>query len=186
MAHISVKQWWKAREIPLVETKWRHIKLYRDNEVDISNWSRCVYFIRLAPPFQIAYGENDNSNSPLIYIGKGAIRQRWIHHCKEWIGPLGDLLPGARYEVWAFQHDLCEEIESDALRLFQQGYNRLPLANRIGGVGRQKHTYDESLYQVAGVDERDHRYWWALRPTQADVKEYFEKGALPSENDEQA
>jgi hypothetical protein len=90
-------------------------------------------------------------------------------------------LPGGRYEFWVFKHELYEEIESDALVLFRKNYGRIPLANRKREASVQKHSYDETLYQVA---EPDHRYWWAMRPTRPEVTEYFEKGAGPGEQDE--
>jgi hypothetical protein len=135
------------------------------------------YFIRLSPPYMIAYGDSDEVDSPLIYIGSGAVRQRWAGH-RVWIGALGRWLPGARYEFWIWQHDLYKEIESDALLLFRERYGRLPLANLKGGTSAQNHSYDDTLYQVA---EADCRYWWALRPTQPDVEEYFEKGVVLTE-----
>lgn len=176
MATISVQKWWKAHEIPLVETDWRNIRLYCDDNDDVWNWNQCVYFIRLAPPYQIAYGNDDKFHSPLIYVGKSAIRQRWSEH-RVWMEALGRWLPGARYEVWLFQHALCKGIESDALLLFRENYGRLPLANRRSEEPVQKHSYDDSFYQVAKADRR---YWWALRPTQADVEEYFDKGVVPA------
>lgn len=171
MAAILIKRWWKATEIPLVETGWRNIKLYCADTEDVWDWDNCTYFVRLSPPYQIAY---DKADSPLIYVGKGAIKQRWSQH-RVWLEALGRWLPGARYEVWLFQDDRCEEIESDALDLFRESYGRLPLANRKAGTSVRKHTYDDSLYQVA---EADRRYWWALRPTQPSVKEYFDKGLV--------
>jgi hypothetical protein len=177
MAKIHVEKWWKATEIPLVETDWRNIKLYCKDAGDFWNWSNCVYFIRLGPPYQIAYGGDEESNSPLIYIGKGKIGQRWGGH-RNWLEALGRWLPGGRYEMLVFQNDLCNEIESDLLTLFPRHYGRLPLANRKGGAGAQKHTYDDNdLETAAGADRR---YWWALRPTQPDVQEYYEKGVLPA------
>jgi hypothetical protein len=177
MVDITIKKWWKACGIPLAETDWRNIRLYSSENEDVWKWTQCIYFIRLAPPFQIAYGPNDESNSPLIYIGKGAIKQRWAEHTK-WISDLGHWLPGARYEVWLFQHPLCAEIESDALWLFRQAFGRLPLANRRRENSRKKHEYDKNLHQVS---EHDRRYWWALRPTQKDVKEYFDRGIVPAD-----
>jgi hypothetical protein len=91
------------------------------------------------------------------------------------MNPLGRLLPSARYEVWVFQHDLCREIESDALLLFRQHFKRLPLGNRKGGGASQIHEYEDSFSQVADADRR---YWWALVPVQRDVKEYFKKGMM--------
>jgi hypothetical protein len=84
-------------------------------------------------------------------------------------------LPGGRYEFWVFQHDLYTDIESDALGLFRETCEKLPLANRRGGSLVQKHKYDDTLYAVA---EQDRRYWWAIRPTTPEVAEYFEKGAV--------
>src|SRR5258708_7653055 len=104
MSHLSFKDWWKACEIPLVETDWRNIKLYCTDANDVWDGSNCVYFIRLGPPYQIAYGNDDESHSPLIYIGQGSIKQRWPGH-RGWLAALGRWLPGARYEVWVIEND---------------------------------------------------------------------------------
>jgi hypothetical protein len=180
MATISVKRWWKACEIPLAETNWSNIKLYCADGNECWEWTECVYFIRLAPPYMIAYGDTEESDSPLIYIGSGAVRQRWGGH-RKWMNPLGRWLPGGRYEFWMFQNELYKEIESDVLALFREKYGRLPLANLRGGASDQEHSYDDTLYQVADADRR---YWWALRPTQPDVKEYFETGIVTVEQPE--
>jgi hypothetical protein len=172
LAIISNIRWWKATEIPLAEPGWHNIKRYCAETQDVWDLTHCVYFVRLSPPFQIAYGEDD---SPLIYIGMGAIKQRWSDHRTNWMNPLGRWLPGARYEVWLFQDTRCAEIEADSLSLFREKYGRLPLANKIGGKSERMHHYDESLKKVARPDPR---YWWALRPTQPAVIKYFEKGVV--------
>jgi hypothetical protein len=177
MAAFSVEKWWKACEIPLVETDWRNIKLYCTETDACWDWNQCIYFIRLSPPYMIACGDSDEGDSPLIYIGSGAVRQRWGGH-RAWMGALGRWLPGGRYEFWIWQHDLYKEIESDALLIFRERYRRLPLANLKSGTSAQNHSYDDTLYQVG---EADRRYWWALRPTQPDVKVYFEKGVVLTE-----
>jgi hypothetical protein len=178
MAKVSVSKWWKATEIPLVETEWRNIKLYCSDNEDCWNWTQCVYFIRLAPPYMIAYGDGD-LNSPLIYVGSGALKQRWREH-RDWMRELGHWLPGGRYEIWALNHPLYVEIESDALFYFRNICHRLPLVNAKGGGKNQTHSYDDGFTQVY---DSDRRHWWALRPIRKELKDAFEKGTLPAESE---
>ena len=63
------------------------------------------------PSWSCRAGGDDAHDSPLIYIGKGTISQRWGTH-REWLDALARRLPGARYEVLVFQNNLCNEIES--------------------------------------------------------------------------
>jgi hypothetical protein len=172
-----VPEWWKAYGIPLTETDWRNIKLYCTASEDCWDWTEAVYFVRLAPPFLIRYGADDEYDTPLIYIGCGALKQRWGAHCKDWLSGLGRWLPDGRYEIWAFEHPQYRKIEQDALFKFQKNYRRLPLANRNGGADNQI-EYDDAFYEV---DRKDRRHWWALSPLQPDVLEYFNKGVLEDE-----
>jgi hypothetical protein len=173
MKEIKIKKWWKATEIPLVENDWRNIRRYCDEEHEWWTWNRSVYFVRLSPPFQIKYSEKAKEPySPIIYIGQGAIADRWKYH-RQWISALGYWLPGARYEIWATAHENCKEIESDSLTMFREHYGRLPLANRKSGGSKKVFNYDDTFHLV---DKADRRYWWGLVPTQKDLSEYFEKG----------
>ncbi|WP_147292642.1 hypothetical protein [Undibacter mobilis] len=170
MATIAEVNWWRATEIPLTESDWRNIILYCSGSNEVWDWKNSIYFIRLGPPYQIAYDKDD---SPLIYIGRGSIAQRWSSH-RQWLEPLGRTLPNARYEVWAFDDARCIDIEANALNLFLDAYGRIPLANRNRpGSTKVKYVYDNMFTQVAAGDRR---YWWSIRPTHPDVQEYYDRG----------
>jgi hypothetical protein len=86
MAHIERADWWKAKEIPLVETDWRNIRLYCEQRENPFDRDRCLYVVRLAPPYAITYGDDERHEvtSPLLYVGSGSIQQRWSTH-REWL-----------------------------------------------------------------------------------------------------
>ena len=174
MAHITL-DWWKATEIPLSESEWRNVKLYCDKDTYWDTSSKCVYVICLSPPFAVCY---DKGDSPIIYIGRTqngkTFRQRWKSHIATWINPLGRFLPGGRYEMRVLEDHRYKAIESDFLFLFRESYGRLPLANLQGGDKKVKHGYDQKELDELAI--RDRRYWWAIRPRQQDVKDYFDRG----------
>jgi hypothetical protein len=160
--------WHKVKEIPLAEREWRSIKLYFDeaNAGDFLEWENCVYLFRLSPPYCVKY---DEKMTPLIYIGSGAIRQRWATH-RDWIARLGSTLPGARYEVWIAQHLQFREIEADALYQFRKWCGLLPLVNRKS-ANPPNLIYGE--HEIESIVEYDKRYCWALFPVRANLEEYY-------------
>ncbi|WP_144031541.1 hypothetical protein [Bradyrhizobium cosmicum] len=172
---VKIPAWWTATEIPLIENDWRNIKLYcRNSSLETPwDWKNAIYLVRLSPPFAIRY--SDSLSSPLIYVGSGAIRQRWAYH-RWWLERLGYYLPGARYEVWVSRHAQYKRIEADALFNFQNHAGRLPLMNRR--MEEQNRGDPEDYQENYHVDliDRDRRYFWAIEPIERDVLEYFDKG----------
>jgi hypothetical protein len=160
--------WHKVKEIPLAERDWKSIKLYFDqaNAGNFLDWENCIYLFRLSPPFCIKYNDEQ---TPLIYIGSGAIKQRWATH-RDWLAELGATLPGARYEVWIAQHLSFREIEADALYQFKEWCRLLPLVNRKA-ANPAKLLYGEN--EIESIVEYDKRYSWALYPMRADLEEYY-------------
>ena len=160
--------WHKVKEIPLAERDWKSIRLYFD-EASAGNfldWENCIYLFRLSPPYCVRYNEE---KTPLIYIGSGAIKQRWGSH-RDWLTALAPTLPGVRYEVWIAQHPLFRDIESDALYEFKRWCGLLPLVNRQA-ANPAKLTYAEE--ELERIVEYDKRYSWALHPVRADLEEYY-------------
>lgn len=181
MDDVEHMEWWKAREMPLLETDWRNIKLYCESDENPFEWERCVYVIRLAPPFCIAYGEGTKIiESPLIYVGSGALNQRWSYH-REWLYELGHTIPGGRYEVWVCRPkcrknpSFYEQIEADILDYFRTNTDYLPLRNLKleGNTGR--HTYVDGFFNE--IIKPDRRYSWAIYPRIGQIREYYEKGS---------
>lgn len=180
MEDVELMEWWKAREMPLLETDWRNIKLYCESEENPFEWTRCVYVIRLAPPFCIAYGDDSEIESPLIYVGSGSISQRWSDH-RDWLYELGHTIPGGRYEVWVCQprtqknYTFYEQIEADILDFFRNKTGYLPLRNLKleGDTGR--HTYADGFFDE--IIKPDRRYAWAIYPRLGQIREYYEKGS---------
>ena len=160
--------WHKVKEIPLGEGDWKSIKLYFDeaNAGEFLDWENCIYLFRLSPPYCVKYNEKA---TPLIYVGSGAIKQRWASH-RDWLISLGTTLPGVRYEVWIAQHSQFREIESDMLYEFKNWSRLLPLVNRKA-ANPAKLTYGEN--EIERIVDYDKRYSWALFPVRADLEEYY-------------
>jgi hypothetical protein len=174
---IKLPEWWIAREIPFIENDWRNIQLYCKDPETPWKWKDAIYLIRLSPPFAIRYSDEP---SPLIYVGSGAVRQRWSDH-RWWLERLGYYLPGARYEVWISHHPEYKRVEADALFLFQQDKKRLPLMNRKTESANRGNElgYDKDYYET--FVEADRRYFWSMEPFQKDILEYFNKGKFEGE-----
>lgn len=179
MTKISI-DWWKATEIPLAEADWRNIRLYSANQSSINpfDWVRCVYAIRLAPPFAVHYGNTEKETliSPLIYLGSGSIAERWSSH-REWLTELGHAIPGGRYEVWVCRPRVRNSdtayagLEGYLLQTFRSRTGYLPLRNRKVQSGNERHEYDEELYKQ--IIEADRRYLWAVWPTRGHLTDMY-------------
>ena len=181
MATVVSVNWWKACEVPLAETEWKNIKLYCNRELPAH--VKGIYFIRLAPPFMIRYGSDEEFDTPLIYVGCGKdVKMCWDRHRRNWLPGLGGWLPGGRYEFWGFEHKDYKNIEQDALFKFKDEYGRLPLANRNGGSDKNL-SYNEAFHEVV---KGDSRYWWAISPIQPIVREYLKTGELEADEDDEA
>lgn len=173
MMSIKLPKWWIASEIPFIESDWKNIRLYCNSSERQWDWNDAIYLFRLAPPFAIRY--SSSMYSPLIYVGSGAIRQRWAYH-RWWLEHLGYYLPGGRYEVWVTRHAQYKRVEADTLHMFQKDAKRLPLMNRRN----EKHNrgdgngYFENYYSTFVAADR--RHFWAIEPLQKDVLDYFDKG----------
>jgi hypothetical protein len=177
MVDIEIDSWWKATEIPLIETDWRNIRIYCDQEVNPFKWKRCLYLVRLSPPFSIVYGDECQLNSPLVYVGQGNIESRWSNH-RNWLLELGHAIPGGRYEVWVCQprcrnnRVLYKDIEADILVQFKaKSDGFLPLRNqRIEGTPR-KHEYAKGFFD--DVIKSDRRYLWGIYPIRGAVESWY-------------
>jgi hypothetical protein len=179
MAHVTIDEWWRATEIPLIDTDWRNIRIYcQQQETDPFDWERCLYIVRLSPPYSIAYGPNCELESPLLYVGSGTLRDRWSTH-REWLYELGHAIPGGRYEVLAarpraqnnaaFYKDIA-----DILVNVRETAFCLPLRNlRIEGTPR-RHTYEDGFF--SGIYKADRRYLWSMYPLRGDLKAMYCKG----------
>jgi hypothetical protein len=180
MATINIENWWKAFEIPLIETDWRSIRLYCTDEEDPFRWSRCVYIIRTAPPFVLSYGDNAELESPLIYVGRGNIRQRWRHH-RKWLAMLGHSVPSGRYEVWVSRprgrayEAAYKDFEADILGEFYSRAGCMPLFNKRHERSRREHDYNDGLFEE--IFSKDARYTWAMYPIRRGViRDAYQKG----------
>ena len=179
MAHVHIANWWKAKEIPLIEADWRNIRLFCEQDENPFDWERCLYIVRLGPPYALIYGDNEELISPLLYVGSGNIGQRWSSH-RDWLNDLGHAIPGGRYEVWVrqprTQHNanFYSDVEADVLTRFKEATNGyLPFRNlRVEGTPRQ-HTYEDGFFdQIIKVDRR---YLWAIFPIRGTAKEWYNR-----------
>ena len=180
MAHVTIDEWWKAQEIPLVEINWRNIKRYCGERSDAFDWERCVYFFRLSPPLLIAYGEDGDLESPLLYVGSGTLSQRWSTH-RAWLRQLGQLIPGGRYEVSVCRPRLqrtesfYKDIEADIINEFHSKTGYYPLRNRRREKAPRKHTYEPDFF--GRIFQGDRRYFWAIYPTENNIlKDSYYRG----------
>jgi len=179
MAQIDIDTWWKAKEIPLIEADWRNIRIYCEQETNPFDWERCLYVVRLSPPFSIAYGDNSDVYSPLIYVGSGNIKSRWSSH-RDWLYELGHAIPGGRYEVWVCRPRatnntaLYEDIEADILIEFKKRANGyLRLRNKRVERNTRTHQYGVGFFEF--VIEPDRRYLWAMYPVRGPIEEMYSR-----------
>ena len=182
MPEINDIKWWKATEIPLSESDWRNIRLYSDSDSGINpfEWERCVYCIRLSPPFAIHYGDTKKEEliSPLVYVGSGSIAQRWSNH-REWLTYLGYTIPGGRYEVWVCKprvknsDEAYAGVEGHLLTKFREKTDYLPLRNKKVQSANKRHTYGDNIYNE--IVKADRRYIWAIWPRSGDLNEMYNK-----------
>ena len=185
MAEVNI-DWWKATEIPLAETDWGNIRLYSgaQQSIDPFEWDRCVYIIRLSPPFAIHYEDDEKAEgkkrivSPLIYVGSGLIKSRWSSH-RKWLVELGNFIPGGRYEVWVCKprvrnNDAAyQALEGYLLTRFKEESGFLPLRNlKIEGQD-ERHEYYEELYSE--IIDSDRRYVWAIWPRHGYFNEIYNR-----------
>lgn len=179
MAYVQIDNWWKAKEIPLIEADWRNIRIYCEQEVNPFNWDKCLYIIRLAPPYAITYGDDCELSSPLVYVGSGNISNRWSSH-RDWLYELGHAIPGGRYEVWVCQpkcqniEAFYEDIEADILTRFREktkGY--LPLRNKRVERTTRQHEYGDGFFNA--VIDADRRYDWAMYPLHGDIESWYSR-----------
>jgi hypothetical protein len=180
MADVTFTKWWKAREIPLAEVDWRNIRIFCQQDDDPFNWDRCIYIIRLAPPYAIWYGtENITYQSPILYVGSGTISQRWSQH-RDWLYELGRAIPGGRYEVWVAKprvrrnSEVYKDIEADILVKFREKTGCLPLRNRRVEGNPRKHTYEDGFFE--GIFKPDRRYQWAMYPLKDQIRKFYDTG----------
>jgi hypothetical protein len=140
----------------------------------------CVCFIRLSPPFSIAYGDSWYE-SPLIYVGSGDFKTRWKSH-RNWLAQLGHSLPSGRYEIWFCRPTrkgpkagkFYKDVEADVLQWFRDHTEHLPFWNKKVEKPKNKNEYDKNFF--ASVSGSDSRYHWVMYPRTTTLKKIYEKG----------
>jgi hypothetical protein len=163
-----------------VTLNWDHVEF--DAE-DVSGWvsfrravdirshktllsSRAVYVIRIMRPYSFDYG---NKHSPVAYIGKGNAQQRITSHLKSWIPRLSSTIRGLRIRIYfctpvvRYHGTVCEHVEADLIRRFENVYGHRPLRNLVSPTQWGKHYYTSSDLQVLHPRQGP-GYHWALRP----------------------
>ena len=170
--------WWKAKEVPFIEWNWRSIQKYFDEEKqNVLGSERCVYVVRMSPPFSISYGDDD---SPLLYVGSGHIGNRWSMH-RTWLHEVGLSLPGARYEVWVCaprvrnNPNVDDDVEAEIIERFCAKFGVLPLRNQRIEHPRIKHEYGEDFFRTIWAG-KDKRYRWAVYPIFGEIEEFYNCG----------
>jgi len=126
-----------------------------------------VYVITLASNIAIDYG---GKNSQVLYIGRGALKERFSAHLKKWIPAITNSIYDFGLVFWMTEikkqgnADLFKEVESDLIESFRDEFRTLPLQNSINGKGHNKyHTYENGWKTPF---KRSHRLknGWAIKP----------------------
>ena len=182
MANFEIEKWWKATEIPLTEFSLPKIKKYFHVPLPDGGLDSCVYVIRLAPPFAIWYGDGGELESPLVYVGSGNLKQRWLSHT-DWLIAIGLILPSARYELWFCKPTRkgpgagksYKDVEADVLKWFKRKTGYLPLWNKKEEKPKHTNTYEKNFFEE--IIKVDSRYHWTVYPRTKPLKAIYEKGA---------
>ena len=129
----------------------------------------------------MAYGDGLELESPLIYVGSGNLKQRWMSHTK-WLIEFGLTLPNGRYEVWFCQPKrkgpnaglFYKDVEADVLQWFRNKTGYLPFSNKKLQVPKYDNEYDKDFFK--SLTATDSRYHWVLYPRTAPLSTIYYKG----------
>lgn len=161
-----------------LEWKWLYLQsnlkwstdvrpMLTDYEVDETLLDRSVYVIRLNPPFLIKY---PTGNSPVVYIGEGNFKNRFLAHKKTWIPELAEVLDNFGFHIGVCtpriknHHDIHKDLEAALLGKFYELYSTAPLRNRQYEYQKKSYEFDEDELKLALRIGRGIKYKWAIEP----------------------
>jgi len=127
-----------------------------------------MYVITLADNIGIEYGEKV---SQVLYIGRGAIKQRLNDHLKIWIPAITSSIYDFSLYFWMTElkrknnSNFFKEVESDLLWEFREEYKTTPLQNKIMGANHNKyHDYKKGWKRPLWNMSKKLKNGWAIRP----------------------
>ena len=127
-----------------------------------------VYVITLAGNIGIKYGKNV---SQVLYIGRGAIKQRLNDHLKIWIPAITSSIYDFSLCFWMTElkrknnANFFKEVESDLLWDFREKYKTTPLQNKImGKVNNKYHNYKKGWKRPLWNMSKNLKNGWAIEP----------------------
>lgn len=138
---------------------------------EVTYTNQCLYIVRLRGDVAVAYGEKF---SPVIYIGEGNAKNRLYGH-SGWLARLLLSVPNLEVEIHVAEvkrqnhQNLCEYVEADMIRWFQDEYECLPWFNQQRERSKEGlYEYDvkveQKLRSLLGVGSGN-MFLWAIRPT---------------------
>lgn len=149
-----------------IEYFWEEEKT--DSMSSFSNIKKGVYVITLADNIGIQYGEEI---SQVLYIGRGAIKQRLNDHLKIWIPAITSSIYDFSLCFWMAElkrknnANFFTEVESDLLCEFREKYKTIPLQNKIMGTNHKKyHNYKKGWKRPLWNMSKILKNGWAIRP----------------------
>lgn len=148
--------------LKVLDEEWRehHPKKF------LSRVSQGVYVVSFSENIYVQYKK---SNSKIIYIGKGQIRNRIRSHLNNWITFISESLQDMRIDISFAEirvkkaERAFEEVESDLLETFMQRFGEYPLLNKISGRSHHKnHEYQNASLNL--LRSQNSKKGWAIRP----------------------
>jgi len=155
----------RFRILENIADEWNENKL--EGMREFSEVRKGVYVITLASNISIDYS---GKPSQVLYIGRGALKQRFSEHLKRWIPAITKSIYDFGLIFWmteirkAGSGDLFKEVESDLLVEFKDEYGRVPLQNKIRGkINEKLHSY-ENGWKKPFWKNKKLKSGWAIRP----------------------
>ena len=155
----------RARILEEITCHWNESK--PDNFNEFSKVKKGVYVISLASNIAIDY---DGKNSQVLYIGRGALKQRFSAHLKKWVPAITSSIYDFGLYFWMTEikkqgnAHLFKEVESDLIEAFRDEFRTLPLQNSINGKSHNKfHNYENGWKKPFWRSQRL-KNGWAIKP----------------------
>lgn len=164
----------------------QNIKNQFDNNEDKSFqdiYSRSVYVIRFFDTYVVQYAKK---HSPVLYIGKGNLRQRLESHINSWLSEISEELKYYNFELLVSVpkrrncNDFYECVEGILLEQFLRIYNQLPIRNRRAEYKHKKHNLRDidtnSINYALNIHKATQKYKWSIKPiTKSNLYETYNR-----------
>ena len=158
-------EWYRVIVNPIKPKSDISLKLDR-KQIEFADYPHSTYVIRLSRTFIIDYGSE--KYSPVLYVGKGQLRNRLNKH-RTWLTKLQGKLPSAPIEVlFCFPKTELGKpahvaLEALLLQRFKSRYKDFPLRNIIHGTKDESIDFsEEKTAQILGHGTGK-KYTWIVR-----------------------